>query len=208
MPLQNRVDPFGVIVRTHHRGAWMGNRGIIHNADTRSLHPTRRWTHKAWIICACAFKGRHRTVMGRGGYTELFFLDEATALSAGHRPCFECRRTDALEFKTAWARGHRCAPPRAAAIDAILHEQRRDGRDKRLHALPCPQDRLPDGVMIAQKSAAFVIRNRCAYRWTPGGYEPARIMDWQPALLLTPPATLAALAAGYRPQIDASARHA
>ena len=97
MPLQNRVTPFGDIVAIEQRGMFLGNRGIIHDPATRTLL-TRRWTNKAWIICRCDFRGVRRKVMSRRSWTELFFLDEATALSAGHRPCYYCRRESALAF--------------------------------------------------------------------------------------------------------------
>ncbi|HTJ10817.1 MAG TPA: hypothetical protein VL547_02270, partial [Dinghuibacter sp.] len=97
--LQNRVDPYGNIIFTPARGAWMGNRGLLHDAQQHIRRPFRL---KAWIICVLQFKGRHRPVMAPGQYTELFFLDEATALSAGHRPCAECRREDFNRFKAAW----------------------------------------------------------------------------------------------------------
>jgi hypothetical protein len=118
MPLQNRVTPFGEIVAHPARGMVMGNRGILHDSGRR-LHPTRRWTHKTWICCLCEFKGRHRAVMTPGRYTELFFLDEATALAAGHRPCFECRRADANQFAAAWAHGNGGPLPSAGDMDAF-----------------------------------------------------------------------------------------
>ena len=144
MPLQNRVTPFGELLADPARGLFMGNRGGRIHDDERRLSP-RRWASKQWICCALAFRGRHRTVWG-DGYTELFFLDEVTALSAGHRPCFECRRADAQAFAAAWERasGHR---PRAAEMDAILHAERLDGRDKRTHRRTIAD--LPDGAMIA-----------------------------------------------------------
>ncbi|RNC96390.1 hypothetical protein [Oceaniradius stylonematis] len=204
MTLQNRVTPFGVIIATKARGAFMGNRGIIHNADTKTLHSMRRWTLKAWLICLCDFKGRRRPVMGKGSYTELFFLDEATALAAGHRPCFECRRADAQAFSAAFAKGTGLAVPKASAMDRILHAERLDGRAKRLHPMPAAADRLPDGAMLASGTDALLVAARRPWRWSPEGYR--RMDQWPENLtMLTPPSTMAALAAGYRPQIDASA---
>ena len=127
MPLQNRVTPFGDIVAIPERGLFMGNRGIIHDPATRTLLG-RRWATKAWIVCVCDYKGVRRTVMGGRSWTELFFLDEATALAAGHRPCFFCRRRDAESFRAAWARGNGGAPPRAPAMDEVLHRERLSGR--------------------------------------------------------------------------------
>ena len=164
MPLQNRVTPFGEIVAIEQRGLFMGNRGIIHDPATRTLL-TRRWTNKAWIICRCEFRGVRRKVMSRRSWTELFFLDEATALSAGHRPCYYCRREAALAFADAWARAHRCARPRAAQIDAQLHEQRLQNGAKRIHPLRGSPAELPDGAMIVVSGDAYVMVKGLAHRW-------------------------------------------
>ena len=137
MPLQNCVTPFGDIVAVPERGLFTGNRGIIHDPATRTLL-ARRWTSRSWIICSCDYKGVRREVMARRSWTELFFLDEATALAAGHRPCFLCRREAARAFRRAWAEGNGGPPPYAADIDRVLHRERLDGRRKRLHPLPVP----------------------------------------------------------------------
>jgi hypothetical protein len=100
MPLQNRVNPYGEIVANASRGAWMGNRGCLHGANRQLT--SKRWTRKAWVICELSFHGRHRDVMAPGSYTELFFLDEATALAAGHRPCGTCRKAASKDFVAAW----------------------------------------------------------------------------------------------------------
>lgn len=204
MPLQNRVTPFGDIVAIAQRGLFTGNRGIIHDPATRTLLP-RRWTTRAWITCICDFKGRRRKVMATRSWTELFFLDEATALAAGHRPCFYCRRADARAFCAAWAQGHDGAVPRAPEIDAALHRERLDaaGR-KRLHPLAVPATALPDGSMIAAGGAAYLLANGQPLRWTERGYETTYALP-AAAMLLTPPSTLRALAAGYRPGLHDSA---
>ena len=145
MPLQNRVTPFGEIVATPHRGRFTGNRGIIHDPATRTLL-NRRWSSKAWITCVCEFRGRRRRVMATRSWTELFFLDEATALAAGHRPCFYCRRDDATAFRGAWGQGNGGDSPRAMQMDAVLHAERCEGRAKRLHPLRGPLADLPDGA--------------------------------------------------------------
>jgi hypothetical protein len=206
MPLQNRVDPFGELCAVAARGLFLGNRGGRIHGDGRTL-TRRRWTSHAWICCRLAFKGRHRAVWGKG-YTELFFLDEPTALSAGHRPCFECRRTDALAFAAAWARGHRlAASPRAPAMDAVLHAQRLDGRAKRRHRVAL--DDLPDGAMVVMPGhgdRALAVRGNALLPWTASGYGPRQPRPRGIAVdLLTPPATVSALAAGYRPQWHTSA---
>jgi len=204
MPLQNRVTPFGDIVAIDQRGLFTGNRGIIHDPATRTLR--RRWTTRAWIACVCDFKGRHRKVMATRSWTELFFLDEATALAAGHRPCFTCRRADALAFRAAWTKGNGGAPPRAPEIDAVLHRERLDERRrKRLYPLPMALAALPDGAMIAGNDRAYLMSSGRALRWSEHGYEASREPPAS-ALLLTPPSTLRALAAGYRPKLHDSAR--
>ena len=197
MPLQNRVTPFGEIVAVPQRGLFTGNRGILHDPATRTLLP-RRWTSRAWLVCLCAFGGRRRTVMGGRSWTELFFLDEATALAAGHRPCFYCRRAAAERFRAAWAEGNSVPLPSAPALDAVLHAERLDGRRKRRHPLPGPLADLPDGAMVAAGEAAFLVAGGRPWRWSFDGYRPASPMPPVDALL-TPPSTLAALAAGYRP---------
>jgi hypothetical protein len=159
MPLQNRVTPFGDIVAIPQRGIFTGNRGIIHDPAIRTLL-TRRWASKAWLVCLCEFKGRRRAVMGRRSWTELFFLDEAVALAAGHRPCFFCRRQAAEAFRDAWAQGRAAKLPWAAEMDAVLHGERLDHRRKRLHAFPGCADELPDGSVIQ-------VRVRCVRRRRP-----------------------------------------
>jgi hypothetical protein len=200
MPLPNRVDPFGNLFADASRGSLFGNRGGRFHRDDRTLG-LRRWVSRAWICCRLEFKGRHREVWGRG-YTELFFLDEPTALAAGHRPCFECRRADAKAFAAAFARGHRLdAAPRAPEMDRVLHAERLDGRAKRRHRLPI--DALPDGAFVTlpnEPGGAFAVRGDALLQWTSAGYAARRgrprgiMVD-----VLTPPGILAALSAGYRP---------
>jgi len=168
MPLQNRVTPFGEIVAVPQRGLLMGNRGIIHDPATRALLQ-RRWTTKAWIICVLELKGNRRNVMAGRSWTELFFLDEATALAAGHRPCFFCRRPAAMAFRAAWARGG--ALPVAAEMDAALHRERLAGRGKRLHPLASSPLALPDGAMVASGADAYLILGGEAFLWSPGKYQ-------------------------------------
>src|SRR5205085_5238792 len=141
MSLQNRVTTFGELVAVPARGRFMGNRGGRFHRDDRTLG-ARRWASRQWICCVTQFKERHRAVWGHG-YTELFFLDEPTALAAGHRPCFECRRHDALRFAECWAAARKMPiRPRAAEMDRALHAERLVGRDKRRH--PSGIDTLPD----------------------------------------------------------------
>lgn len=203
MTLQNRVTPFGEIVAVADRGLLMGNRGIIHDPATRSLL-RRRWTTRRWLICVCEFKGRRRQVMAPSRYTELFFLDEATALAAGHRPCFECRRAAAESFRQAWAAARAVPPPGADDMDAVLHGERLDGRAKRLHPVSGPAGELPDGAMLAAAGAAYLVAHGEFWRWSPAGYESVARLPARPELL-TPPTTLAVLRAGYRALLHPSA---
>jgi hypothetical protein len=194
MPLQNRVSPFGEFIATPARGLVMGNRGgRLHDAK-RQLGG-RRWTSKQWICCKLEFNNRHRKVWG-DGYSELFFLDEVTALAAGHRPCFECRRQDADHFAALFCGQKNRAS--AAAMDKVLHAERLIGRAKRTHRRAL--DALPDGAMIAIEGEAFAVRANQLLRWTPAGYADAqarpRGIDVD---VLTPPSMLAVLTAGYTP---------
>jgi hypothetical protein len=206
MPLQNRVDPFGSLFADPVRGLMFGNRGGRFHRDDRSLG-LRRHVSLAWICCRLAFKGRQRTVWRRG-YTELFFLDEVTALAAGHRPCFECRRTDARAFAAAFAEGAGLpAMPRAAAMDRVLHAERLDGRAKRSHRMPI--DDLPDGACVAFSETpgrALAVHGDWLLEWTPAGYRARRKRPGGLTVeVLTPPAMVGALRAGYRPAWHPSA---
>jgi len=191
MPLQNRVTPFADLVADSARGMMMGNRGGRIHDGARQLG-ARRWASKQWICCKLDFKNRQRTVWG-DSYTELFFLDEVTALAVGHRPCFECRRKDAQAFATAFPRVHS-----APEMDAVLHRERLDGHAKRMHRRAI--DTLPDGAMIARDSEAFAVRGEHLLRWTPSGYDRTtprpRGIDVD---VLTPPSILKVLERGYAP---------
>ena len=202
-PLQNRVTPFGELAAVPSRGLFTGNRGGHFHTDARTL-TGRRWASRQWICCLLEFKGRQREVWGRS-YTELFFLDEATALAAGHRPCFYCRRSDANRFCAAWEQGNGVANILAREIDAVLHRERLDGRSKRLHPLPMPPEKLPDGAMLQQGNESFLIVQGQAHAWSPAGYR-ATQTALDEAMLLTPPSTLRALSAGYRPVLHPSAQ--
>lgn len=198
MPLQNRVDPFGAIHAEPQRAALMGNRGgRLHDPETKTLLK-RRWASKAWIICLCDFKGRQRKVMGRS-YTELFFLDEATALAAGHRPCFECQRERAKAFAACFAEGNGLASVSAPEMDAILHRER---------LAPCSlletADKLPDGAMVADGGGPALVAGGRLLAWSFEGY---RATSTAPGSmrLLTPPSTVRALAAGFQPLLHHSA---
>ncbi|UQD69835.1 hypothetical protein JEY40_28065 [Bradyrhizobium japonicum] len=206
MPLQNRVTPTGDIIATPHRGLFTGNRGIIHDPATRTLLK-KRWSSPAWLTCVCEFRGRRREVMATHSWTELFFLDEATALAAGHRPCFYCRRDDANRFRAAWEKGNRVRDVRMHDIDTVLHHERLDHGKKRLHALLVPLEQLPDGAMLQQGEESFLLMQGGALLWSAAGYlEGARELD--DAQLLTPPSTLRAMSAGYEVTLHPSAHRA
>jgi len=213
MPLQNRVTPFGDLIATPHRGMFTGNRGIIHDPATKTLLK-RRWSSPAWLTCVCEFRGRRREVMGGRSWTELFFLDEATAFAAGHRPCFFCRRDDANRFRAAWENGNGLSNLHAGEIDAVLHRERLERKRKRLHALEVPLTRLPDGAMVGVGEESFLIVQGQPLMWSVAGYREAkwateRMMSEEanePARLLTPPSTVRAFSAGYLPVLHASVR--
>ena len=211
MPLQNRVDPAGEIVATPARGLFTGNRGVIHDPASKTLL-SRRWTTKAWIVCTLEHPhGTRREPMGRNspsrgaGWTELFFLDEVTALAAGHRPCFYCRRDAARDFQRFFARGNGLATATAPEIDSLLHAER--------HAVtgekpPLQQDQirqLPDGTVIAVEAALLALRAGQALPWNFSGYDKPQALPAH-ARLLTPRSTIAALRAGYAPAWHPSAR--
>lgn len=190
----------------------MGNRGILHDAQGRIGRA--RWRTQAWVTCRLAFKGRHRAVMTPGRYTELFFLDEATALAAGHRPCGECRREDFRRFKSqALAAAGLDTDSPIAILDRRLHAERtRRGLLGETHRAPL--DALPDGVLIAlgrnggtdADDDVWLVAGATLHRWSPWGYETRRSRP--PGIdvaVLTPPCTVAALAAGYRPMLHPSA---
>lgn len=214
VPLQNRVDPFGAIHAVPGRGLFTGNRGVIHDPDTRRLL-ARRWSTRAWIICDCGFKGRKRDVMGRNapgggaGWTNLFFLDEVTALAAGHRPCFYCRRERAREFADCMARGLGVSALKAPEMDRRLHDERLASGGKPRPIAPGEFGYLPDGAMVAAKDVACAVRDGRLLAWGFGGYSAPHPPPRDEALVLvTPPATIAALRSGYVPAWHGSASSA
>ncbi|OCW57086.1 hypothetical protein [Hoeflea olei] len=201
MPLQNRVDPSGAILAHPARGEVMGNRGgPLHGIGQTIVRSQRS---RSWIVCLTEFKGRRRGLMQPGRYTELFFLDEVTALAAGHRPCFECRRRDALAFADAIGRSRNETRPKAGAIDRLLDGERRLSADDpaRRVAAGCI-GALPDGAMIRQDTRFFALRGGALLPWSFEGYGlPLGVdaLSSAPVYLATPPATVAALRSGYRP---------
>jgi hypothetical protein len=204
MPLQNRVTPRGEIVAVAARGSLMGNRGRLHDGERRLV---RRHVagYRAWVTCVLQFKGRRRTVMTPGRYTELFFFDEATALAAGHRPCGECRREDFLRFKRAWLAGNRQlglpADVTIQPIDRHLHADRLDAHGQRTFV--ADSRTLPDGVLVASEDdpRAWLLWRDRLWPWSPAGYGEPRRVGRGRVVVLTPRSTVAALAAGYTPAV-------
>jgi hypothetical protein len=208
MPRQNRITPFGAIVATPERGTMMGNRGVLHDAEGRIRRP---WQVRRWLICVLEFRWRHRVVMAPNRYTELFFLDEATAFAAGHRPCFECRRARFLTFRDAWAGDRDPGSITAGMIDDQLHAERAGpGRSKR--TFTANLDDLPDGVFVTLGGAdgdPLLVLGDALLPWSPGGYCGRRPRPrGATATVLTPRSTVAAIRAGYAPQLHPSAHRA
>ncbi|MBI1621113.1 hypothetical protein IOD40_10615 [Aquamicrobium sp. cd-1] len=204
MPLQNRVDPFGEIHATPERGLFTGNRGVIHSPTSKTLLK-RRWTTKAWIICSLQHpRGLLREPMGRNGknsragWTELFFLDEITALAAGHRPCFYCRRDDAIAFACAFS-SEFDEVATAPQMDAMLHRQRMIPEAAHLKLDATSIAALPDGAMICADGQPYALRSGRALPWSFSGYG-APVALPETASLITPIATIGALCSGYLPR--------
>jgi hypothetical protein len=204
MPLQNRVWPTGEIVADPARGLMMGNRGCLHGQG-RELGVSR-WRSKLWICCVLDWKDVQRDPMPPGRWTALFFLDEATALAAGHRPCGYCRRGDYVDFGRAWQAARSLADrPRAVEMDAWLHAERVD-RTRRKLTHPRQLAELPDGVMVRSGDGAALLADGALRRWSPDGYRaPVAVAPDGLAEVLTPPSIVAAIEAGYRPMVHASA---
>jgi hypothetical protein len=205
VPLQNRVLPTGEIVAHPARGMLMGNRGCIHRPD-RTLGVTR-WRTKMWISCVLDWRGRRRDVMPPGRWTALFFLDEVTALAAGHRPCGYCRRADHLWFAESWRAGRGLAArPRAAAMDVELHAERVESRTRRKVTRTAVAGDLPDGAVISRAGTLGLWCDGLMLPWSLEGYgAPAPVSAQSVVTLLTPPSIVAALRAGYRPMVHPSA---
>jgi len=201
-PARNRVTPLGEIEAFPLRGAWTGNRGILH----RGREIVRFHASDLWITCALEFRGRWRKQWQPGHYTFLFFHDEAVAFAAGHRPCAECRRESYEAYRVAWAEGLRVAPPSAKQINRQLHGERifRGTHRRRIHRLPWPE--LPDGTFVLlDETPAVVVGDRLS-EWTRAGYGAQRSRPKRgTASVITPPSTVAVLSAGCPVQIDGTA---
>ena len=205
MPLQNRVDPFGLIHAVPERGSLMGNRGGCFHTDEKALKPTH-WKTRQWITCVLEFKTRQRELMSEGSYAELFFLDEVTALAAGHRPCYECRYADAKHFREALVRSgvFRYRPKASDLSDAIAGEIQAvlKGKSEREHVNSAD---LPNGAMFTTGSVAYLKWNDLAYAWSFSGYDTAIELP-ERVVRLTPHFTCEALTHGYVPTVHDSLR--
>lgn len=199
MPLQNRVLPTGEVVATRARGTLTGNRGILHRED-RTLG-TSRWTHKAWICCTLGWKGIRRSVMTGRTWTELFFLDEATAFAAGHRPCALCRRAEYDRFRLAWAQAHKSAA-RAPDIDAVLHAARIVPGTRNQQRWRAPLATLPPGTFVLLEHTPHLVGPDRLHTYSPDGYRPATCKaKGAEVIVLTPAPLVAVLQAGYTPAL-------
>ncbi len=209
MPHQNRVTPFNELIATAGRGSLMGNRGILHDGQGRII---RLFAHRVWITCLLDFRGRYRRVMTPGRYTHLFFLDEATALAAGHRPCGECRRADYVRFKGAWAtvRKLNAEPLKAGGIDSVLHPERVAGRGKHRikPTFTAKFGSIPDGAMFhrgqGDRMALLKWKGR-TWIWSAEGYQEGPMVGQaQSCEVLTPKTVVDVIRAGYLPSVHRS----
>lgn len=207
MTWQNRVTPFGDIVAVTDRGTLMGNRGCLHDGQRNVVRASAR---DAWVTCRLEWQGIRRQIMAPGRYTELFFLDEVTALAAGHRPCNDCRSDRLREFQTAWAtaiEGRHNAWSLVSRIDPVMKQDRGSGRaPKRTYQADLRE--LPDGVMLQfpESPAAWLKWKGRLLMWSPGGYAESSSFDGdQRVVVLTPECTVKVLAAGYVPEVHESA---
>ncbi|HMR33927.1 MAG TPA: hypothetical protein PKA13_21735 [Geminicoccaceae bacterium] len=205
MPLQNRVSPFGTIEAVAARGLLTGNRGILHDAARRLGRA--RWRHKSWIACRLDFGTVRRVPMSPGSWTELFFLDEAVALAAGHRPCAYCRRADFGRFAQAFCAGLGLSgAPRAEEIDRVLHAARIEPGSRVQRTFEADGAALPDGCFVGLgEGEAWLVSRPFLLRWTHHGYDARAGVPDGAVRVLTPAPTVAALRAGYRPMLHASA---
>lgn len=198
----NRVTPLGEVVAAKGRGAWMGNRGRLHEGrGTRTV--VRNHQTKAWITCALEFWGRRAAQWEPGHYTPLFFLDEAVALAAGHRPCAECRRPAYTEFRRLVAQAHDATQLLAPDLDRLLHAERWDGarRERRLHEVRWPD--LPPGAFVLLAQGPALVADDHLTPWRPDNSYGAAIDRPRsgPATVITPPSVVMALRQGYPVQV-------
>lgn len=204
--LQNRVDPFGQLHAVPHRGALMGNRGILHDSEQKIR---RQWAHKGWVACALSFGNVRRPVFAPSNYSELFFLDEATSLAAGHRPCNTCQRERHVGFRKAWLKANMAGAGDTfvpvSEIDMVLHAERAiPGGGKRTWEATAGD--LPDGTMFGHGDNAYLVWKRGMLLWSFGGYTPATTIPLDAQVrVLTPPSIVRMFATGFVPRVHPSA---
>lgn len=201
--LQNRVNPNGDLIRTPARGVWMGNRGVIHSPAKEIIRPFKL---KAWIICLLEFKGWHRPVMAPNRYTELFFMDEATAFAAGHRPCAECRRSDFKQFKASWIKGNPGygfdEKTRISEIDDNTPGKDWSG-SAQSHLLGKP-GQFARRYFVRYQNEAYLIQDTKLHLWSPFGYQDTVHLPLADRVeVLTPESVVNTIRAGYLPQRSA-----
>ena len=200
--LQNRVDPRGNIIAVTARGSWMGNRGVLHNDQQKIVRPYKL---NAWITCVLEFRGRKREVMAPNRYTELFFLDEATAFAAGHRPCYECRRQDFERFKRCWLKGNPeygfSESSSINEIDKILHHQRIDSKGAKQTYEELGEN-IPDGSFVEILGKAYLVAGNHLFEWSAPGYGEGKMLPASTKFaVLTPESIVNAFRMGYHPQM-------
>jgi hypothetical protein len=200
MALANRVDPFGALFETPFRGALMGNRGGQFHCPVTQRVKGRSYASRQWICCNLSYKDRRRSVWANS-YTELFFSDDVAALAAGHRPCFECRRADALAFAAAWGASKGTPPPRAPEMDRILHQERNISGQTSGHSLHLVEgSTLPDGMMVIYDGGAHAVWGGQLLPWSFQGYGAKGISRPDGKILaITPSSIIGCLRAGYQP---------
>ena len=205
MPYQNKVDPWGNIQAVASRGMFLGNRGVLHN-EQQEIKATHRI--KGWVTCLLEFKDRKREIMKPKRYTELFFLDEATAFSAGHRPCAECRRIRYNEFKEKWLEANgellQGKKPTAPNMDHIIHEERISHKQKISYVSTLKL--LPDGTLIEIDSVAFLIWHHTLYQWSYSGYSKSDLAfnAEDEVIVLTPKSYVKTFSKGFIPDVHES----
>ncbi len=203
MPLQNRVDPWGNLKAVSAKGALLGNRGILHD-DTQQI--VKAYQHQSWVMCKLKYKDRKRTIMTKNRYTELFFLDEATAFAAGHRPCGECSRERYIEFKAYWINANFKEPPlniNAVNINKMLHKDRICNKVKVTFKARLKD--LPDGIFFSNENAAYLKHKNKIYRWSFEGYSLSKsACNFDEVDVLTPRSVVNAFRLGFKPVVHDS----
>ncbi len=203
MPIQNRVDPWGNIIATTTKGTLLGNRGILHNGKKQIV---KAYQHQSWVTCRLEFKQRKRKIMSPNNYTELFFLDEATAFAVGHRPCCECRRERYLEFKGYWVRANmnkQANEVKISVINRLMHNDRMNKGAKIIHKANIKN--LPDGTIFSYKNFAYLIFKTKVFLWSFEGYSYAKNINIPNEVdVLTPKSIVNIFRLGFKPEIHKS----